>query len=111
MEYREIYERHSKCVYICDRCLFETSSKIKLLLHEDNANKCARMQIYRFIKEDLEIKKINKNASSNFTMEKLIRNINSIDNYSQLKLNNDSTNESNRPMSSPMITKRKKQLK
>ncbi len=110
MEYAEIYLRHSKCVYICERCLFETSSKIKLLLHEDNTNKCARMQIYRFIKEDLEIKKINKNASSNFTMEKLIRKINT-DNYSNHELNNETTNESIRPISSPMITKRKKRLR
>jgi hypothetical protein len=111
MEYREIYERHAKCVYICDKCLFETSSKTKLLLHEDDSNKCARMQIYRFIKEDLEIKKINKNASSNFTMEKIIRKISTDESYSNLKINYETIHESSSPMSSPMITKRKKQLK
>ena len=111
MEFREIYEKHTKCLYICDKCLYETSSKTKLLLHEDNTYKCARMQIYRFIKEDLEIKKINKNASSNFTMKKILEKITSDNSYSKLSLNpKDHNFEITRPSSSPMITKRKKRI-
>lgn len=107
MEFRDIYEKHTKCLYICNRCLFETSSKTKLLLHEDNTMKCSRMQIYRLIKEDLEIKKMNKNARSNFTMEKLMEKINTEYENNHV-LNKNSSEENKRPMSSPMITKRKK---
>ena len=111
MEFKDIYEKHTKCVYICDRCLFETSSKTKLLLHEDNTLKCARMQIYRLINEDLEIKKINKKTSSNLTMEKLIIRINDNEHIATSFLENKDGNfEKTRIMSTPMITRRKKRF-
>ena len=57
----------------------------------------------------MEIKKINKNVRSNFTMEKLMEKINT--NYNYLNQTYNSTivgQENTRPMSSPIITKRKK---
>ncbi len=54
---KRFIEKNTNCIFTCAECYYQTNSRIKLLLHEDNINKCNTNKLYNWIKNELEIQK------------------------------------------------------